>query len=146
MALVERYPDRSLSTASLEYPIVVEDARAEFSAWYELFPRSYGKEPGQHGTLRDVVEQLPYVAEMGFNVLYLPPIHPIGSAFRKGKNNAVTAEADDVGSPWAIGATEGGHKAIHPQLGTLDDFAALVNAARQREMDVALDIAFQCSP
>src|SRR5690606_27789637 len=114
MALVERYPDRSLSTASLEYQIVVEDERAEFSAWYELFPRSYGKEPGQHGTLRNVVDHLPYVADMGFNVLYLPPIHPIGTAFRKGKNNAVTAEADDVGSPWAIGGAEGGHKAIHP--------------------------------
>ena len=96
--------------------------RARFSTWYELFPRSCAAEPGRHGTLRDVEARLPYVAEMGFDVLYLPPIHPIGRSFRKGRTTRVTAEPGDVGSPWAIGANEGGHTAIHPELGTLEDF------------------------
>jgi starch synthase (maltosyl-transferring) len=146
LALMERHADRSLATTSDELPIMVEDERAAFSAWYELFPRSYGKEIGQHGTLQEVIAHLPYVAGMGFDVIYLPPIHPIGEAFRKGKNNAVTAEAGDVGSPWAIGGLQGGHKAIHPQLGTTDDFHALVAAAADRSIEIALDIAFQCSP
>jgi starch synthase (maltosyl-transferring) len=146
LLLMERHADRSLATISHELAIAVEDERAAFSAWYELFPRSYSQTPGKHGTFQDVIEHLPYVADMGFNVLYLPPIHPVGTAYRKGKNNAVAAEPDDVGSPWAIGGPEGGHKAIHPQLGTFNDFDALVLAAKARNLEVALDIAFQCSP
>jgi starch synthase (maltosyl-transferring) len=126
--------------------VTVDRQRAGFSSWYEMFPRSASDEPGAHGTLRDVVARLPYVAEMGFDVLYLPPIHPIGESFRKGKNNTEQAGEGDVGSPWAIGSSAGGHKAIHPQLGTLRDFQYLVTTAQQLGMEVALDIAFQCSP
>lgn len=125
--------------------IVVDPALARFSAWYELFPRSFG-EGGKHGTFADVQRQLDYVASMGFDVLYLPPIHPIGRAFRKGPNNTLTASATDPGSPWAIGAPEGGHKAVHPELGTLADFEALVTAARAKGIEVAMDIAYQASP
>jgi starch synthase (maltosyl-transferring) len=146
LTFMERYADRSLQVTSHELAITVEDERAAFSAWYELFPRSYGKELGRHGTLQDVIAHLPYVAGMGFDVIYLPPIHPIGTAFRKGKNNAVSAESGDVGSPWAIGGSEGGHKSIHPELGTFDDFHALVVAAADRSIEIALDVAFQCSP
>ena len=124
----------------------VERAKARFSAWYELFPRSFASTPGAHGTLRDCMDRLPYVAGMGFDVLYLPPIHPIGNSFRKGKNNTLAAGADDVGSPWAIGAKEGGHKAIHPQLGSLADFKRLVAEAKKFDIEIALDIAFQCTP
>lgn len=126
--------------------IMVERERARYGAWYELFPRSCAREPGQHGTLRDVIERLPYVAELGFDVLYLPPIHPIGWSYRKGPNNSLTPGPDDPGSPWAIGAAEGGHKSIHPQLGTLADFDRLVASARRLGIEVAMDIAFQCSP
>ena len=125
--------------------ITVDPPLARFSAWYELFPRSCG-EPGVHGTFADVEKRLAYVAAMGFDILYLPPIHPIGRAFRKGPNNTLTAGPTDPGSPWAIGAAEGGHKAVHPQLGTLADFEHLVVAARARKLEVALDIAFQVSP
>ena len=123
----------------------VDRARARFSSWYEFFPRSAGQ-PGGHGTLRDVIRELDYVGRMGFDVLYLPPIHPIGVAYRKGRNNSTTAEAGDVGSPWAIGGAAGGHDAIHPDLGTLADFDALVAACQSRGIDLALDMAFQCSP
>lgn len=126
--------------------VVVDRERARYGAWYELFPRSTAPEPGRHGTLRDVIRRLPYVAELGFDVLYLPPIHPIGHTNRKGKNNSVFAGPDDPGSPWAIGAESGGHKAIHPDLGTLEDFRELVAQARQMGIEIALDIAFQCSP
>ena len=119
--------------------VIVDPPRARCSAWYELFPRSFGG-------LRGVIEVLPYVEELGFDVLYLPPIHPIGVTARKGKNNAVSAQPGEVGSPWAIGAKEGGHKAIEPSLGTLEDFKALVNEASRRNIQIALDIAFQCSP
>jgi starch synthase (maltosyl-transferring) len=146
LALMDRNVNRSQATVSHELGIVVDDERAAFSAWYELFPRSVNSATGKHGTLRDVIAHLPYVESLGFDVLYLPPIHPIGRAFRKGKNNQTAAEADDVGSPWAIGSAEGGHKAIHPQFGTLEDFQALVNAAQERKIEIALDIAFQCSP
>ena len=125
--------------------VTVDRERARFSTWYELFPRSCGA-PGEHGTFADVDEQLDRIAAMGFDVLYLPPIHPIGREKRKGRNNAVTAQPGDVGSPWAIGAREGGHTAILPALGTLQDFRHLVMAARARGMEVALDIAFQCAP
>ncbi len=125
--------------------ITVDPELARFSAWYELFPRSCGEE-GQHGTFADVEKRLPYVASMGFDILYLPPIHPIGRSFRKGPNNTLTAKLDDVGSPWAIGAASGGHKAVHEQLGTLVDFDRFVAAAKALDLSVALDIAFQVSP
>jgi starch synthase (maltosyl-transferring) len=145
-SLARRYPDRQLAFTHAELPLVVERERARFGAWYEMFPRSASPEPGRHGTFRDVEARLPYVARLGFDVLYLPPIHPIGRAQRKGKNNVLVAAADDVGSPWAIGAAEGGHKAILPQLGTLADFRRLVAKAREHELEIALDIAFQCAP
>ncbi len=144
-AIVSRYADRSFSvSAGLE--LVVDRKRAEYSNWYELFPRSAAKEPGAHGTFRDVEARLPYVAAMGFNVLYFPPIHPIGRVNRKGRNNSLTPAPDDVGSPWAIGAREGGHKDILPQLGTLEDFKRLVDTAHGLSIEIALDIAFQCAP
>ena len=145
--LVARYPDLAYATRyDAELPIWVDRERARFSAWYELFPRSCSATPGEHGTFRDVIPQLPEIAAMGFDILYMPPIHPIGLQFRKGKNNNVKAEPGDVGSPWAIGAAEGGHTALHPQLGTMADFDALVKAAKGQGMELALDIAFQCAP
>ncbi|MGZ9138004.1 MAG: maltotransferase domain-containing protein, partial [Candidatus Deferrimicrobiaceae bacterium] len=130
-ALADRYPDRTLATRfGRELPVVVDPERARFSTWYELFPRSCSSEPGRHGTFKDVEERLPYVAAMGFDVLYLPPIHPIGRTNRKGRNNTTAARPEDVGSPWAIGAAEGGHKTVHPQLGTLEEFENLVRSAR----------------
>ncbi|MBD3161053.1 MAG: DUF3416 domain-containing protein [Candidatus Eisenbacteria bacterium] len=126
--------------------VTVEPERARFSAWYELFPRSTAAEPGRHGTFRDVEARLPYVEEMGFDVLYLPPIHPIGRRHRKGPNGALEAGEEDPGSPWAIGGPEGGHREIHPELGSLKDFRRLVRKAEERGIAVALDIAFQCSP
>lgn len=146
-AMVERYPDRELATYfDKELAVIVDHQRARFSTWYELFPRSWGATPDQHGTLKDCAAQLPRIAAMGFDVLYLPPIHPIGCINRKGKNNTLDPGPDDVGSPWAIGSQEGGHKAIHPQLGTLDDFQGLVAQAKQHGIAIALDIAFQCAP
>ena len=145
--LADRFPDRTLSTGyGRELPVVVDRERARFGAWYELFPRSCSPEPGRHGTFKDVEARLPYVASMGFDVLYLPPIHPVGRANRKGRNNATAARPEDVGSPWAIGAAEGGHKAVHPQLGTIGDFEELVRAARGHGIEIAMDIAFQCAP
>jgi starch synthase (maltosyl-transferring) len=145
--LMDRYPDLELATTYCrELEVVVDRQRAGFSAWYEIFPRSCSPLPGRHGTLRDLEGWLPYIADLGFDVLYLPPIHPIGRTFRKGKNNAPLAEADDVGSPWGIGASEGGHKSIHPSLGTMDDFRHLLAAAAAHGLEVALDIAFQTSP
>jgi starch synthase (maltosyl-transferring) len=147
LAAVHRYPDATLETwYERELEIVVDRERATFSAWYELFPRSWSPTPGKHGTLRDVANRLEYVAEMGFDILYLPPISPIGHSFRKGKNNAVEAAPGDEGSPWAIGSAEGGHTSILPALGTLKDFTNLVKRAKQLKMEVALDIAFQCAP
>ena len=144
-ALVARHADRSLAaTKALE--LVADRKRAAFSTWYEMFPRSAGVQPGQHGTFRDVEARLDYLAEMGFDVLYFPPIHPIGRINRKGPNNALTAKPEDVGSPWAIGAAEGGHKDILPQLGTLEDFRHLSTCARERGIEIALDIAFQVAP
>ncbi|WP_169980960.1 alpha-1,4-glucan--maltose-1-phosphate maltosyltransferase [Tautonia rosea] len=145
--LMERYTDRS-GGASFEKAlgVVVDPVIARFGAWYEMFPRSASQEPGRHGTFRDVEARLPYVASMGFDVLYLPPIHPIGHSFRKGPNNTLSAGPEDPGSPWAIGSPEGGHTAIHPELGTIADFDRLVEAAAARGIKIALDIAFQCSP
>jgi len=124
----------------------VERERARFGAWYEMFPRSAGADPSRSATFDEAQARLPYVASMGFDVLYLPPIHPIGRSFRKGRNNALTAEPGDPGSPWAIGAAEGGHTAIEPGLGTLDDFTRFVEAAKRHHLEVALDLAFQASP
>jgi starch synthase (maltosyl-transferring) len=142
-----RFPDRTLATTySKVLDVMVDRVRARFSAWYEMFPRSCAPTPGQHGTFKDCEARLPDIASMGFDVLYLPPIHPIGRSHRKGKNNAPSAGPHDPGSPWGIGAAEGGHKAIHPQLGTPEDFRRLVANAREHGIDIALDLAFQCSP
>lgn len=142
-----RYPDRALETVfRMALPLVVDRERARYSTWYELFPRSASPQPGRHGTFRDVEARLPYVAELGFDVLYFPPIHPIGREKRKGRNNALLANADDVGSPWAIGAAEGGHKAILAELGSFEDFRHLVVKAKEFGIELALDIAFQCAP
>jgi starch synthase (maltosyl-transferring) len=144
---MRRYGDRP---AAVDFErqlfLDVDRERARFSSWYELFPRSCADEPGRHGTFADCRRRLDYVAELGFDVLYLPPIHPIGITNRKGRNNALSAGPDDPGSPWAIGAAEGGHDAIHPALGDSNDLRALVAAAHERGIEVALDLAFQCSP
>jgi starch synthase (maltosyl-transferring) len=126
--------------------VAAERERARTGAWYEFFPRSAVRDGKTHGTFKDAEAWLPYVQSLGFDTLYLPPIHPIGRTARKGKNNSLRAEPDDVGSPWAIGAAEGGHKAIHPQLGTLEDFRRFLKAAEQHGIEIALDLAFQCSP
>ena len=141
------YPDRSHAAQyERELAILVEPVLARYSTWYELFPRSAAPEPGRHGNFKDVVARLPAIADMGFDVLYLPPIHPIGRLQRKGPNNTLTPGPDDPGSPWAIGSAEGGHLAIHPELGSEEDFRDLVAAAGARGIKVALDIAFQCAP
>jgi starch synthase (maltosyl-transferring) len=142
-----RHPDRTGSrTYERSLGVVVERERARYGAWYEMFPRSCSPEPGRHGTLKDVEARLPYIAGMNFDVLYLPPIHPIGRSYRKGPNNTLEVGPGDPGSPWAIGSEFGGHKAIHPELGTLEEFDRLVAAANRLGIEVALDIAFQCSP
>ena len=133
-------------TRSGEYPLVVDRPIARAGAWYEMMPRSQGRLPDRHGTFDDCIARLPEIAALGFDVLYLPPIHPIGSTNRKGRNNALTAAAGDPGSPYAIGSSEGGHDAVHPELGTLEDFRRLVKACAERGMEVALDFAIQCSP
>jgi starch synthase (maltosyl-transferring) len=144
-ALMARYPDRRFASTSTTLAVAVDRERATYGAWYELFPRSFSRVPGQHGTLRDVEDILSYVASMGFDVLYLPPISPIGRGYRKGRNNAEVAVEDDPGSPWGIGSPEGGHKAVYSQLGTVEDFSRLVRAANKHGIEIALDIAFQCS-
>ena len=145
--LAARYPDLSFaSTAEKDLHLWVDRERARFSSWYELFPRSTSPDPTRHGTFADVELLLPQIAAMGFDILYMPPIHPIGRAFRKGPNNTASTNPDDEGSPWAIGSAEGGHKAIHPKLGTFADFDHLVASAAAHKMEIALDIAFQVSP
>ncbi|HXC97551.1 MAG TPA: alpha-1,4-glucan--maltose-1-phosphate maltosyltransferase [Edaphobacter sp.] len=147
LALARHYPDFTFATRyPQELHLWVDRERARFSTWYEVFPRSNSPDPTRHGTFADLKSMLPAIAAMGFDVLYLPPIHPIGKAFRKGPNNSVTSTPDDPGSPWAIGSKEGGHKSINPQLGTLRDFDTLVAAVRDQGMELALDVAFQCSP
>jgi starch synthase (maltosyl-transferring) len=147
MQCMARYPDRRFATVcDRTLKVVVDPLRARFSAWYEMFPRSCAAEPGRHGTFRDCERRLLYIAAMGFDVLYLPPIHPIGCIKRKGPNNVLAVTAGHPGSPWAIGSDEGGHKAVHPQLGTLEDFRHLVAKAREHGIEMALDIAFQCAP
>ncbi len=145
--LINRYLDlSSASRYQKELLVVVDRKKAVFSAWYERFPRSCAPKPGRHGTFKDCEAILPEIARMGFDVLYLPPIHPIGRTKRKGKNNNPVCVEGDVGSPWAIGAAEGGHKDVLSELGTLDDFRHLVDQAKDYGIDMALDIAFQCSP
>ena len=145
--LVKRCEERkAIHIYSKELRVSVDRAKAGFSAWYELFPRSLGQKDGVHGTFEDCERLLPEIARMGFDVLYFPPIHPIGTTNRKGKNNSIPADKNDPGSPWAIGAKEGGHKSIHPQLGTLSDLKRLIAKAKTYGIEVALDIAFQCSP
>ncbi|NTV17193.1 MAG: alpha-1,4-glucan--maltose-1-phosphate maltosyltransferase [Chlorobiaceae bacterium] len=145
--LMERYPDNAhASLYDKVLALTVEQKKAGCSTWYELFPRSWGSEPGKHGNFNDCRRQLPMIAGMGFDVLYLPPIHPIGYTKRKGKNNALVAAPGEPGSCWAIGNRDGGHKAVHPELGTLEDFTAFVTEAEKYGISVALDIAFQCSP
>jgi starch synthase (maltosyl-transferring) len=143
-ALLRRHAERG-PTAAVTHELVVDRQRAAFCSWYELFPRS-ASGSRRHGTLLDVAARLPYLAAMGFDVLYLPPIHPIGRSARKGVNNSPDAAPADVGSPWAIGAAEGGHKDILPELGNFEDFAALVARARETGLEIAMDLAFQCSP
>jgi starch synthase (maltosyl-transferring) len=145
-SLVHKHPLKHFETTfERELKVVVEHRKANFSSWYELFPRSAALEQ-RHGTFRDVIKLLPRLQAMGFDVLYLPPIHPIGKANRKGKNNNVRSTAGEPGSPWAIGSDEGGHKAIHQELGTLDDYKLLIAEAKEHGLDIALDIAFQCAP
>jgi len=145
-AVLSRYPLRELITASESLPLLVERERALFGSWYEFFPRSEGTAQRPHGTFRTAARRLPAIAAMGFDVLYLPPIHPIGTTFRKGRNNTLSATPDDVGVPWAIGSPEGGHDAIHPDLGTIEDFDWFVQQATAQGLEIALDFALQCSP
>ena len=148
--LLEAYPLRELLTRGQQFGVWVDRPLARCSAWYEMFPRSTGglNDAGDpvHGTFSTAADALGRIAAMGFNVVYLPPIHPIGTVHRKGRNNSVTAEAGDVGSPWAIGSSAGGHDAVHPDLGTIKDFDAFVAAARASGLEVALDLALQCAP
>ena len=136
----------NLTRYDQELEVVVDRTIAGFASWYELFPRSMSDDPARHGTFDDVIRKLPYVRDMGFDVLYFPPIHPIGRTNRKGRNNSVTSEQGDTGSPYAIGAAEGGHMALHPELGTFEDFARLVTAAHDHGLEIAIDIAINCSP
>ena len=145
--VMDRHQERDSAayySGSLE--VVVDSMKARYSTWYEFFPRSCSSEPGRHGTFQDCEARLPYIAEMGFDVIYLPPIHPIGTTHRKGRNNQVDASPGDVGSPWAIGGREGGHKAVHPELGGIKEFERLVSRSRDYGIEVAIDLAFQCSP
>ncbi|MEU4097948.1 alpha-1,4-glucan--maltose-1-phosphate maltosyltransferase [Streptomyces sp. NPDC026673] len=153
VAALARHPLRDLVSASRPAALQVERPRALFGSWYEMFPRSEGavvdptgQEPPRSGTFRTAAERLPAVAAMGFDVVYLPPVHPIGAAFRKGPDNSLTPGPHDVGSPWAIGSPEGGHDAVHPDLGTLEDFDHFVERARELRLEIALDFALQCSP
>jgi starch synthase (maltosyl-transferring) len=145
--LMDRYPDQNFAVSyEKELRVVVDREKALFSTWYELFPRSISLDPGQHGTFQDAEKFLPEIARMGFDILYFPPIHPIGRTNRKGKNNVLEVNPDDIGSPWAIGSKEGGHKAIHPQLGTMEEFERVILKAREMGLEIAMDLAFQCSP
>jgi len=145
--LMNKSPNKKSATRyEKELSVVVDRPKGLFSTWYERFPRSSSSLPGKQGTFKDLGRLLPEIARMGFDILYLPPIHPIGKTHRKGKNNSPVANPDDVGSPWAIGSEEGGHTSIHPQLGNMKDFEALVRKAMDLGMEVALDLAFQCTP
>lgn len=140
------YPLRDLLTRGPVHHVLVERSEARFNSWYELFPRSTGSAPGEHGTFETTAAALDRVADMGFDTVYFPPIHPIGEINRKGRNNTLTPEPDDVGSPWAIGSADGGHDAVHPKLGTMDDFRNLVSRAEELGLEIALDLALQAAP
>lgn len=144
--IFKKYPTRTLANSSVELKVYVDRKKALFSTWYEFFPRSASETPGKHGTFKDCERLLPRVAEMGFDTLYFPPIHPIGEVNRKGKNNATSAEKGDVGSPWGIGSKHGGHKLTHPELGTIDDFKSLVKKAQSMGIEIAMDYALQAAP
>jgi starch synthase (maltosyl-transferring) len=147
LELIRRYPVKHFASRyGKQLAAMVDREKARFSTWYEVFPRSCAREAGRHGTFRDCELWLAYIASMGFDVVYLPPIHPIGRDFRKGKNNSPNPQPMDPGSPWAIGSAEGGHKSIHPNLGTLADFKRFLSAAEKQGLEVAIDIAFQCAP
>ncbi|ACF45267.1 MAG: alpha-1,4-glucan--maltose-1-phosphate maltosyltransferase [Prosthecochloris sp.] len=147
LRLMHTYPDKSAATRyNKVLPVQVDPKIAGFSTWYELFPRSWAKRPGEHGSFNDCRRMLPLIGRMGFDVIYLPPVHPIGKTKRKGRNNSLVAAADDPGSCWAIGSPEGGHTALHPELGSIDDFRGFVSEAADHGISIALDIAFQCSP
>ncbi len=139
-------PQKILANTSKEYRVYVDRKKARFSTWYEFFPRSASEHPGVHGTFKDCERLLPRVAKMGFDTLYLPPIHPIGEVNRKGKNNTTTTDEGDVGSTWGVGSHYGGHKAIHPQLGSLDDFKSLIQKAKEQNIEIAMDYALQAAP
>lgn len=144
--IFRKYPVRFLANSSESYPLYVDRLKAEFSTWYEFFPRSSSGKINTHGTFKNCENLLPRVAKMGFDTLYFPPIHPIGEVNRKGKNNTTSASKDDVGSCWGIGSSYGGHKAIHPELGTLDNFKGLINKAKKLGIEVAMDYALQTAP
>ncbi len=141
-----KYPQRILANSSKKFKVYVDRKKANFSTWYEFFPRSAAEEPDKHGTFKDCERLLPKIAEMGFDTLYFPPIHPIGEKNRKGKNNTVDAKEGDSGVPWAIGSRHGGHKSIHPELGTEEDFKHLIGKAMDLGIEVAMDIAYQAAP
>lgn len=145
--IMDKYSNRQFASAyERELSVVVDRSKALFSSWYEVFPRSCPLRSGVHGTFKDCESVLPEIQRMGFDVLYFPPIHPIGEKNRKGRNNVLTVGPEDVGSPWAIGSEKGGHKTIHPALGTVDDFQRLISKARDHGIEIAIDLAFQCSP
>jgi len=144
--IFKKYPIRFLENKSIDLEIYVDRKKALFSTWYEFFPRSASSEDGKHGTFKDCERLLARVAEMGFDTLYFPPIHPIGEVNRKGKNNSTNAEYGDVGSPWGIGSQYGGHKSTHPELGTIEDFKELVQKAKELGIEVAMDYALQAAP
>ncbi|MBX2846146.1 MAG: alpha-1,4-glucan--maltose-1-phosphate maltosyltransferase [Saprospiraceae bacterium] len=143
--LFVKYPSKDFLVSSDSFQIYTDREKARFSTWYEFFPRSTGQD-GQHGTFKTCEQIVPRVAKMGFDTLYFPPIHPIGEVNRKGKNNATTAEPGDVGSPWGIGSKHGGHKSIHPELGSLQDFLDLIQVAKEHDIEIAMDFALQCAP
>ncbi|KXA94822.1 hypothetical protein AKJ36_02185 [candidate division MSBL1 archaeon SCGC-AAA259I07] len=144
--LMDKYPDRgSETTFHKELPVLVDREKALFSAWYEIFPRSCGSEPGKHGSFKDLERFIPKIAEMGFDVLYFPPIHPVGRTNRRGRNNSPNPEPKAPGSPWSIGNEDGGHKSVHPELGTVEDFEEMVKKAKGKGLEVALDLTFNCS-
>ena len=141
-----KYPEKKLANTSIPLQVYVDRKKARFSTWYEFFPRSSSETDGKHGTFKDCERLLPRVAKMGFDTLYFPPIHPIGEVNRKGKNNTTTAYEGDVGSTWGIGSKHGGHKGIHPQLGSLEDFKSLINKAKELNVEIAMDYALQAAP
>ena len=141
-----KYPEKFLSNSTQELQVYVDRKKARFSTWYEFFPRSASETEGVHGTFKDCERLLPRVAEMGFDTLYFPPVHPIGEVNRKGKNNTTEAKEGDVGSAWGIGSKDGGHKAIHPQLGTVEDFKSLIKKAKDLNIEIAMDYALQAAP